>query len=113
MAQRGDDFHCHVAGSLYRPFVVLLQQDSAREAEDGGFVGEDAHHIGAPLDFSIEPLDGIVGVDLGPVVFREGGVTGAKRCLITGPQYSRGLLHSLIRSGCVEYGRASSSSSLF
>ena len=74
MAQRGNGFQCDVAASLNRPFVVRFQQDSAQQPEDGGFVGEDAHHIGAPLDLSIEPLDGIVGLDLGPVVFREGGV---------------------------------------
>ena len=60
---------------MHRPFVVLFQQDSAYEAEDGGFVGEDPDDIGAPLDLAIEALDGIVRVDLGPVVFREGGVS--------------------------------------
>jgi len=51
---------------LHRTFVILCQQDSAHEAEDGGFVGEDSDHIGAPLDLAIETLDGIVGVDLRP-----------------------------------------------
>ena len=74
IAQWGDGFQCHVAASLNRPFVVLFQQDSTHQPEDGGFVGEDADHIRSPLDLAIEPLDGIVGVDLGPVVFREGGV---------------------------------------
>ena len=32
----------------------------------------------SPLDLPIEPLDGIVRIDLGPVVFREGGVWGAR-----------------------------------
>ena len=61
---------------MHRPFVVLFQQDSAHEAEDGGFVGEDPDDIGAPLDLAIEALDGIVRIDLRPVVFREGGVPG-------------------------------------
>ena len=73
-AQWGDGFQRHVAGSLHRPFVVLFQQDSAHQAEDGGFVGEDSHDIRSPLDLAIEPLDGIVRIDLRPGVFREGGV---------------------------------------
>ena len=58
-----------------RAFDVLFQQDSANEPEDGRFVGEDTHDIRSALDLSIETLDGIVGVDLRPVGFREGGVT--------------------------------------
>ena len=65
-------------GSLDRNFVVLLQQDSAHQPEYGGFVGKDAHHVRSPLDLVIEPLDGIVRIDLRPVVFREGGVSGSK-----------------------------------
>ena len=49
---------------MHRPFVILFQQDSAHEAEDGGFVGEVSDHIGARLDLAIETLDGIVGLDL-------------------------------------------------
>ena len=74
MAQRGNGFQCHVAASLNRPFVVLFQKDRVHESEDGGFIGKDSNHIGSPLDLAIETLDGIVGVDLRPVVFREGGV---------------------------------------
>ena len=76
MAQRGNGFQCHVAASLNRPFVVLFQKDRAHEAEDGGFIGKDPHDIRSPLDLSIETFDRIGGVDLRPVVFREGGVAG-------------------------------------
>ena len=54
IAQWSDCFQRHVASSLHRPFVVLFQQDSAHEAEDGGFVGKDSHHICTPLDLAIE-----------------------------------------------------------
>ena len=74
MAQRRNGFQCHVAASLNRPFVILFQKDRAHEAEDGGFIGKDPHDIGSPLDLSIETFDRIGGVDLRPVVFREGGV---------------------------------------
>ena len=77
MAQRGNGFQCHVAASLNRPFVVLFQKDRAHEAEDGGFIGKDPHDIRAPLDLSIETFDRIGGVDLRPVVFRDG--LGRKR----------------------------------
>ena len=78
MAQRGDGFQCHVAASLNRPFVVLFQKDRAHEAEDGAFIGKDPHDIRSPLDLSIETFDRIGGVDLRPVVFREGSVSGSK-----------------------------------
>ena len=79
MAQRGNGFQCHVASSLNRPFVVLFQKDRAHEAEDGGFIGKDPHDIRSPLDLSIETFDRIGGVDLRPVVFREGGVRVSDR----------------------------------
>ena len=78
MAQRGNGFQCHVAASLNRPFVVLFQKDRAHEAEDGGFIGKDPHDIRSPLDLYIETFDRIGGVDLRPVVFREGGVSVAR-----------------------------------
>ena len=81
MAQRGNGFQCHVAASLNRPFVVLFQKDRAHEAEDGGFIGKDPHDIRSPLDLSIETFDRIGGVDLRPVVFREGGVLPSSGCL--------------------------------
>src|SRR5439155_19562461 len=42
VAQRRHGFQCHVASSLDRPFVVLLEQDGANETGNGVLVGEDA-----------------------------------------------------------------------
>ena len=39
------DLYAEVAAAL-GPFVVLLGQDGADEADDGGAVGEDADHVG-------------------------------------------------------------------
>ena len=69
MAQGGNGFQCHVTASLNRPFIVLFEKDCAHEAEDGGFIGKDPHHIRSPLNLSIETFDQIGGVDLCPVVF--------------------------------------------
>ena len=64
------DLHS-LASALDRPFVVLLEQDGADEAADGGLVGEDADDIGATFDFAVEPLDGVGGVDFGAVFLGE------------------------------------------
>jgi hypothetical protein len=40
IAHCGQSFQCHVAGSLDSPFIVLLKQDGADEACDGGLVGQ-------------------------------------------------------------------------
>ena len=40
-------------------FVVLFEQDSADQADDGVLVWEDADDVGTLLDLAIEPLDGI------------------------------------------------------
>ena len=61
IAQECDGFQGHVAGSLNGPFVVLLEQDGAHEADDGLFVGEDADDLGAPLDLSSCREDDFVG----------------------------------------------------
>ena len=68
MAQGSDGFQRHVTGALNGPFIVLLEQDRADEAGDGGLVGEDADDIGAALDLAVEPFQRIGGVDLGPVI---------------------------------------------
>ena len=48
----------------HSPLVVLLDQDGADQAQDGFVVGKDAHHVGAPLDLLVDPLQRIGGVDL-------------------------------------------------
>jgi hypothetical protein len=69
--QRRDRFQGHVSAALNRPFVILFEQQGADEALDGVFVGEDAHDVGAPLDFAIETFERIDGVDFRPMIFRE------------------------------------------
>ena len=59
---------------LELPLVVLLEQDGADQADDGGLVGEDADDVGAALDLAVEPLERVGGVQLGPVLGREGHV---------------------------------------
>ena len=44
IAQRRDGFQGHVTGALNGPFVILLEQDRANEADNGVFVGEDDLH---------------------------------------------------------------------
>ena len=69
IAQRRDCFQAHVAAPLNRPFIVLFEQQRANEARDRVLVGEDADHIGAPLDLTVEPFDRIDGMDFRPVIF--------------------------------------------
>ena len=57
VAQRGDRFQRHVAGALDCPFVVLFEEDSADEPDDGLVVGEDADDLGAALDLAVDALD--------------------------------------------------------
>ena len=60
-----------VAGSLDGPFVVLLQQQRADQADDGRFVWKDTDDVAAPLDLAVEPLQGVGRVDLGAMLGRE------------------------------------------
>src|SRR5437879_13775317 len=43
----------------------------ADEANDGVLIGEDANHLGPPLDLAVEALDGVGGVQLGSMLRRE------------------------------------------
>ena len=61
------DLDAHVA-VLQLPFVVLLQQHRADQAQDGLLGGKDADHVGAPLDLLVEPLQRIDRVQLGAVL---------------------------------------------
>ena len=74
IAQLANALQRHVAGSLDGPFVVLFQQQGADETDDGVVVGEDADHVGAPLDLAVEALDRIGAVELRPMLLREGHV---------------------------------------
>src|SRR5918994_7456920 len=71
-AALGEDVEADVAAGL-GPFVVLLGEDRADEADQGVAVGEDADDVGAAADLPVEPLVGIVGPDLPPDRLREGG----------------------------------------
>ena len=53
------------------PFVGLLEQDGADEPGDRGFIRKDADNIGAALDLTVEPLDGVGAVQLGAMLPRE------------------------------------------
>ena len=67
----GDGLKGHIAGALDGPLVVLLEEDGADEAGDGGLVGEDADDLGAALDLAVEPFERVGGVKLRPVLGRE------------------------------------------
>ena len=60
-----EDFETEVAAA-FGPFVGLLGQDGADEANDGIPVREDPDHVGAASDLPVEPLGGVVGPDLPP-----------------------------------------------
>ena len=51
----GEDFQAHIAAGL-GPFVVLLGQHRADQADDGLAAGEDADHVGAAADLLVQPF---------------------------------------------------------
>ena len=51
--------------------AAFLEEDGADQSGYGGLVWEDAHHLGAALDLAVQPLDGIGGVQLRPVLLGE------------------------------------------
>ena len=61
------------AAAAFGPFVVLLGQDGADEADDRVPVGEDADHVGAAADLLVEPFVGVVRPDLPPDLLGERG----------------------------------------
>jgi hypothetical protein len=65
VADLRDGFQAHVA-ARDSPLVVLLEHESANETDDGIVVGEDADNIRAPLDFFVQSLEWIGGVQLVP-----------------------------------------------
>jgi len=52
--------------AAFGPFVVLLGQDGADQADGGVPVREDPDDVGAPADLPVEPLGGVVRPDLPP-----------------------------------------------
>lgn len=74
IAHCGDCLKGQVSGSLDRPLIILLEQQRTDEAHDGIVVWKDADDLGSPLDFSIQSLDRICAVKLGPVLFGKGHV---------------------------------------
>ena len=66
-----DGFQAHVACTLHGPLIILFEQQSTDEADDGSFVREDSDHVAASLDFAVEAFERIGAVDLGAVLDRE------------------------------------------
>jgi hypothetical protein len=66
----GEYFGSRVAAG-FGPFVVLLGQDGADEADDGVAAGEDTDDVGPPPDFLVEALLGVVGAGAFPVRLRD------------------------------------------
>src|SRR3954465_905464 len=50
--------------AAFSPFVALLGEHGADQADQRVAVGKDADHVGAPADLAVEPLAGVVGPDL-------------------------------------------------
>lgn len=78
------------------PFVVLLDQNSPGEPEEGGGVGEDADDVGAAFDLFVHPLQWVGGPDL-PLVPRGEGAEGEQ--VVSGVVEQRGDL----RVGAAEH----------
>lgn len=62
-AAAGKDVQADVAAHL-GPFVVLLGQHGADQADEGFTAGEDPDDVGAAADLSVEPLLRVVAPDL-------------------------------------------------
>jgi hypothetical protein len=55
LAAGGEDFEAHIPAGL-GPFIVLLGQHRADQADTGVAAGEDARHVGAAADLLVQPL---------------------------------------------------------
>lgn len=71
-ARAGEDVEAEIAASL-GPFVGLLGEDAANEADHRVPVGEDADAVGSAADLSVQPLVGVVRPDLLPEVLGKRG----------------------------------------
>ena len=47
----------HVAGTLDRPLVILLEQDGADEPGDSSLIRKDANDLGPALDLAVEAFE--------------------------------------------------------
>ena len=58
--------HCVIVLAIrgWSIHIILLQQKRSDEAGDGVVVWKDPHHVRSPLDFAVETLNGICGVEL-------------------------------------------------
>lgn len=54
------------------PLIISFEHHGGNQAHDGGVIGEDADNVGATLNFRIQPLQRVAGVDLHPMGSREG-----------------------------------------
>jgi hypothetical protein len=68
-------FLAQVAAFGDGPVVVLVEQDGADEADDGGVVGEDADHVAAAFDLLVDPLERVRRRERAPVASGERGVS--------------------------------------
>ena len=50
---RADCFQGHVPAAQNRPFIVLFEQQCPDQPSNRIFIGEDAAHVGASLDFPV------------------------------------------------------------
>jgi hypothetical protein len=55
-----------------RPFVVLLGEHGADQADDRGYLGKTPTAVGAAPNLPIQPFVEVVGPDLTPQAFRVG-----------------------------------------
>lgn len=67
----GQRFFAEVAAFGDGPFVVLLQEDCADEADHRGIVGQDPDHVRSALDLVVDSLQRVRRGDLAPVRFGE------------------------------------------
>ena len=68
----GEAFAAHGAAG-FGPFVVLLGQDGADQADDGGAVGEDPDDVDAAANLLVQPFLRVVRPDLPPDLAGECG----------------------------------------
>ena len=68
IAYRADGLQRHITGALGGPFIGLLEENGADQADDGVCIGKDADDIGTALDLAVLPLDRLGGMDFGAVL---------------------------------------------